>query len=179
MVDRSYCPGFRGAGPRLLCLLASLSIAGGCVLPRDPNGTLNRVTGGTLRVGISPHPPWTDWKGDASPTGIEIELIERFASELGAEVVWVRGSETPLLKSLEQYKIDLVAAGMTDDHLWKDRVGLSRPFAETAAGRHVLAAPPGENRFLLRLDRFLARQENEILRRIATDREPPVEATEP
>ena len=156
---------------------ALLLLATGCDLPRDPEKTLDRVRGGTLRVGVSAHEPWTDWKGDGSdrrPVGIEVELAEQFAKEIDAEVHWVRGSEGELLTALENFDLDLVAAGLTDDTPWKDRVGLSRTFVETDDGKHVLATPPGENDFLLRLDKFLARREAAIRDRL--DEEGPVPA---
>lgn len=144
----------------------------GCDLPRDPEGTLDRVRGGTLRVGVSAHEPWTKWEGSGSdrrPTGIEVELAERFAEELNAEIEWVRGSESELFTSLEEFHLDLVLGGLTDDTPWSDRIGLSKSFAETADGKHVLATPLGENAFLLRLDRSLTRQEPTIRRRIAEE----------
>lgn len=121
-------------------------------------------------MGVSAHEPWTDWKDDGSdrrPAGIEVELAERFAEKLNADVVWVRGSESELFTSLEEFDVDLVLGGLTDDTPWSDRIGLSRTFAETAEGKHVLATPPGENAFLLRLDRFLASEQESVRRRIA------------
>jgi len=144
----------------------------GCDIPRDPEGTLDRVRGGTIRVGIDVNEPWTAWEGQGSaarPAGVEPELVERFAKELKADVEWVRGSETEILTALENFDLDLVAAGIKDDTLWSDRVGLSRPYAETADGKHVLAAPPGENEFLLRLDKFLAREEAAVRARLAKE----------
>lgn len=144
----------------------------GCDLPRDPEGTLERVRGGRLRVGVTAHVPWTDWENDGRGrrvSGIEVELVKRFATEMNAEIDWIRGSESELLTSLENYDVDLVLGGLTDDTPWSDRVGLSRTFAETGEGKHVLATPPGENAFLLRLDRFLAKEEAAIGRRIAEE----------
>lgn len=152
-------------------ILATI-LAAGCDLPRDPEGTLDRARGGTIRVGIDLNDPWTDWEGDDAQgraVGIEAELIERFAEELDADVIWVRGSEAEWMTAVENFDLDLVAAGLKDDTLWSDRVGLSRPYAKTAEGKHVLAAPPGENEFLLRLDRFLARQEAAVEARLAKE----------
>jgi len=53
--------------------LLAFATASACNLPRDADGTLNRVTGGPLRVGVIVHPPWvTDVNGqiggvEASP----------------------------------------------------------------------------------------------------------------
>ena len=152
--------------------LAGIVLLVGCDLPRDPEGTLDRVRGGTLRVGVTAREPWTNWERtgrDRRPTGIEVELVERFARELDAEILWVRGSESELFTSLEQFDVDLVVGGLTDDTPWSDRIALSRTFAETADGKHVMATPPGENALLLRLDRFLAREQESIDRRIADE----------
>jgi membrane-bound lytic murein transglycosylase MltF len=144
----------------------------GCDFPRDPEGTLDRALSKPLRVGVSPNEPWTAWEGDEPqdrPIGIEPELVEQFAKELKTKVVWVHGSETELLTQLEHFGLDVVAAGLKDDTIWSDRVALSRPYAETGDGKHVLAAPPGENEFLLRLDKFLARQERAVEARLAKE----------
>ena len=158
----------------LSCLAALLAVflAAGCDLPRDPEGTLDRASQAPLRVGITVNEPWTAWEGDepqGRPVGVEPELVERFAEELGTEVAWVRGSETELLTALENFDLDLVVGGLKDDTLWADRVGLSRTYVETADGKHVIAAPPGENAFLLRLDKFLARQEGKVQARLAEE----------
>ena len=66
--------------------------AAGCGIPRDPERTLAPVRGGTLRAGITPSEPWTTLEG-GGPGGVEVELVEQFAHELGARVEWVDGSE--------------------------------------------------------------------------------------
>ena len=57
--------------------------AAGCGIPRDPESTLDRVRGGTLRAGITASEPWTTLEG-GRPGGVEVALVERFAQELGA-----------------------------------------------------------------------------------------------
>src|SRR5688572_30168297 len=88
---------------RIGAVCAAAVFFAGCGLPRDPEGTLDRVRTHALRVGVDVSEPWTAWKGDepqGRPVGIEPELIERFAAGLDAEVEWVRGSETELLTAL-------------------------------------------------------------------------------
>ena len=58
-------------------------------------------------------------------------------------------------------------AGLTDDTPWASRIGRSTDYVKTADGKHVFATPPGENAFVLRLDRFLAAQEDQVRRRLA------------
>ena len=175
MVQRSNSLRRVTSSPRsrtLAWLPLSFLLIAGCDLPRDPEGTLKRAAGGPLRVGVSVQEPWTAWNGDETsrPSGIEPELVERFAEELGAEVIWVRGPETRLLESLERFDLDLVIGGLTEDTLWAERIGLSQSYLETPNGeKHVLAAPPGENAFLVRLDEFLARQGAAVRRRLASE----------
>ncbi len=157
----------------LAAIFAVALPAVGCNLPHDPVGTLDRVRGGVMRVGIDLNDPWTAWEGNepqGRPVGIEPKLIEEFAREIGTEILWVRGSEAEVLTSLENFDLDLVAAGLKDDTLWSDRVALSRPYAETAEGKHVLAAAPGENAFLLRLDKFLRSRQAAVAARLAMQR---------
>lgn len=150
--------------PALVVLLA----VGGCsaTVPTDPDGTLDRVTGGTLRVGVSPNPPWTDLPGgpDADPAGTEVELVERFAESVDAEIVWVPGGEEDLIGQLEHAELDLVIGGLTATSPWSSKVALTYRYTSTTGPRgekelHVMAAPMGENAFLVELERFLLDQE--------------------
>jgi len=71
----------------------------GCGLPRDPAGTLARVEASSLRVGLVSNPPWADFS-DGEPTGIEVELVNQLASELGTDVQWRPGPEADLSRPL-------------------------------------------------------------------------------
>jgi polar amino acid transport system substrate-binding protein len=216
-----------------LAATAALLAAGCDRLPRDPERTLERVEGRVMRVGVSANPPWTVL-GAGAPSGVEARLVEDFATSLGARVVWVRGSESALMRALEHFELDLVVAGLTEDAEWDARVGLTRPYVRTATAvgeprdaapttdltgkavavregdaaaaalrskrakpvphpdpwaagglvaapnwellarnyrttrftlrrhRHVMAVGPGENRFLMRLERFLKPREGEV-----------------
>lgn len=142
----------------LLVLLAVLIVTG-CGMPRDPDDTLDRVTDGTLRVGVSANPPWTE-AGEGEPAGSEIDLVRAFAATLPAEVSWTVGGEETLIMALERGELDLVVGGLTADTPWTEHAAISKPYAEAtdAAGEPielVMAARPGENAFLLRLERFL------------------------
>ena len=70
----------------LLLLAAVLAV--GCQYPRDPEGTLDRVRGGVMRVGVTHVDPWVKLDG-GTPSGVEVELLERFARTIDAEVEWV------------------------------------------------------------------------------------------
>jgi polar amino acid transport system substrate-binding protein len=144
----------------LVTAVAALLAGCGITIPTDPEGTLERVTGGTLRVGVSPNPPWTEVAQDAEPTGTEVALVNEFAATLPAEVSWTVGGEEPLIKALERGELDLVIGGLTSDTPWVEHAGVTKPYAKATdpAGERielVMAAPPGENAFLLRLEKYL------------------------
>jgi hypothetical protein len=83
-------------------LLAAVLLLTGCnvEIPQDPDGTLDRVRGGVLRVGVSINPPWTVLDNNGELSGIEPELVRRFADTVDAEVRWtVAGEESLILNS--------------------------------------------------------------------------------
>jgi polar amino acid transport system substrate-binding protein len=134
-----------------------------CDLPRDPEGTLERVRGGVLRVGAIDEAPWVvhDAHRDAhgQPRGVEVALVEALADRLGAEVRWDHGGETRLLAALERFELDLVIGGLDADSPYADEVGFTRPYYEADGHAHVLAAPPGENAWLMTIEGFLRGQQ--------------------
>lgn len=120
----------------LVAVLAALLLAG-CGIPRDPESTLDRVRGGALRVGITESEPWTRLEA-GQPGGVEVELVRRFATELGARVEWVDGSEADLIAALEVRELDLVVGGLTADTPWQTKAAITRSYATT---RMVVAVP--------------------------------------
>jgi polar amino acid transport system substrate-binding protein len=144
----------------VVALVAGVLASCGLSVPTDPNGTLDRVTGATLRVGVSPNPPWTDVTQGSEPTGTEVVLVREFAATLPAEVSWTVGGEEALITALEHGELDLVIGGLTADTPWEKHVAITKPYAEGTGpdGKRiklVMAAPPGENAYLLRLEKFL------------------------
>lgn len=207
----------------------ALIIAACDELPRDPQHTLTEARSEGMRVGLIESPPWASHTEKAA-SGVEVELVEKLADQLGTDVTWIRGGESELMPALERFELHLVIGGIARDTPWKQRVGLSRPYfterfvvgvrpgrelqdiagervavregsplAAMAKGRgadvvpvpdlyaldldvviasawqlellgresagtelhrrrHVMAVPPGENRWLLHLDRFLHRE---------------------
>lgn len=132
----------------------------GVQIPADPDGTLDRVSGGTLRAGASPNGELVR-VDDGEVSGSEAELVEAFASSLDARVEWTEGSEESLVRGLEHGDLDLVVGGLTDATPWSDKAGMSRPYAE-AVDSHgdthklVMLVPLGENAFLSALETFLS-----------------------
>lgn len=144
----------------LIALTAVLALTGCAItIPADPDGTLDRIEGGELRVGVSIEPGLIEL--DDAGTGASgplADLVEQYAASHDADVVWTPGSEESLVLDLEEGRIDLAAGGMTSATGWVDRVGVTRgyPGIPGADGRDlVLFVPLGENAFLSDLERFL------------------------
>ncbi|MGH2773808.1 MAG: substrate-binding periplasmic protein [Actinomycetota bacterium] len=119
-----------------LAIVLALALAA-CGIPRDPEGTLARVSGGIMRVGVTEAPPWVEL-GDASPDGIEVRLVERFAEEIDAEIEWVEGPENENFGALRVRELDLVIGGLTTETPWSSEAGITHPYLTTAA---VVAVP--------------------------------------
>lgn len=144
-------------------LAAVVVLAAGCgvSVPADPDGTLDRVRGSTVRVGVSPNPPYTEVASPgADPAGSEVELVRAFADHLDAEVAFTVAGEQSLVARMEAGELDLLVGGLTDRTPWQKQVAVTRPYQETPApgggtDRHVMAVPMGENAWLVELERFL------------------------
>lgn len=111
---------------------------GACQFPADTDGTLDRVRGGTLRVGVTPADPFVILADGSEPQGVEVELVKRFARRLGARIEWVPGSESELMGALHGRQLDVVIAGLTRRSPWQAEVALTRPYLNT---QWVIAAP--------------------------------------
>ncbi|MDO5368191.1 transporter substrate-binding domain-containing protein [Kocuria sp.] len=144
----------------MVLLVLTLSLTG-CVThyPADPYGTLDRVSGGVLRVGTIHNEPYVSIT-EGEPTGEEVRLVEDFADTVDARIEWTTASEEHLVTDMEHGQLDLLIGGMTMDTQWQKKIGLTRPYNETTneygeTEKHVMAVPNGENAFLLELDQFL------------------------
>lgn len=149
------------AGAGLLLTLVGILLSSGCAvgIPRDPEGTLDRVSGDTLHVGVSPNSTFAQVDGGAV-TGSEVDLVEDFAETIDAEIVWQVGSEEALVRDLEHHELDIIIGGLTDETPWTDKAGMTRPYDEVTDGRGtthklVMLVPAGENAFLATLETFL------------------------
>ncbi|MCM3779745.1 hypothetical protein [Microbacterium hydrocarbonoxydans] len=144
------------AAATALLLAAGLSGCG-LTIPTDPDGTVESVRGGELRVGFSPDPGLITGDG-GDPDGSLSELVSGFAETVDADVDWTEGSEETLVGMLERGDLDLVVGGMTDQSPWIDRAGMTRgyPAIDGADGRSiVMLVPLGENGFLSALETYL------------------------
>jgi polar amino acid transport system substrate-binding protein len=106
-------------------------ILAGCGIPRDPEGTLERVDAGVMRVGVTEAPPWVEL-GTQEPDGIEVRLVEQLAEELDADIEWVEGSEQELFGALKERDLDLVIGGLTAETPWSAEAAVTHPYLTTA-----------------------------------------------
>lgn len=149
----------------LVCLTIGLvTLLSGCgaSFPADPDDSLQRIrSSGELRVGVSPHPPFTvvPSSTEGVPTGSEVDLVRSFASALGAEPVWTVDGEEHLVELMKDGDLDIIIGGLTDESPWSDDVALTRPYLEaTEDGQtvsYVMATTMGENALLTALERQL------------------------
>lgn len=93
-----------------------------------------------------------------------MDLVSDFAATIDADVQWSAGGEESLVHRLERGELDLVIGGLTAQSPWTAQVVLTKPYV-TVPGPdgepedHVMAAPMGENAFLVKLETFLLSQE--------------------
>jgi len=137
-------------------LLAALCIAAiGCSLPRDADDSLSRIENGSMRVGVSPNPPWVAISGDTL-AGYEATILSELSHQLHSRIEMHPGAESVLLQPLHDRKLDIVVGGLTSDSRWKADVALTKGYHKDSEGKqHVLALPPGENRWLVRVEEYL------------------------
>ena len=168
---RQTLKGFKSLMHRITRGLLLVAVVVGLVgcsghYPADPDGTLDRISGGSLRVGVSHQPPWTD-TGDGhseqEPGGIEAQIINDYAESIDADVEWHAGGEEQLIKLLAERELDVVIGGLTDQSPWESDAGITTSYAESIgvdgkAAKHVMAVQMGENAFMTSLERFLLDQ---------------------
>jgi len=148
----------RALATAVLSAAAAIALTGcGLTIPTDPDGTLERVDGGVLRVGASPSEGLVEVSGDAV-AGPLPTLVEEFATSRDARVEWTVGSEEDLADGLEHGELDLAVGGMTDTTPWTETVSVTRAYDDLpgASGRSVvLLVPMGENAMQSALEAFL------------------------
>jgi hypothetical protein len=133
-----------------LPVLIVLALTGCTSLPRDPDGTLERVRAeGKVRVGVMTTP-------EASFGAAPAAFVERVARATGAKPEIRQGASEPLLLDLEGGRLDLVLGAVAPDSPWASEVAMLRPIAERTDGNHILLTPiakNGENAWIMLLDR--------------------------
>lgn len=128
-------------------LLATAVVVAGCGnLPRDPDGTLDRVRA-ERRFAVG------QVSGATGPAGAAV--VARVAQATGATPATRTGQLEPLLLQLEEGRLDLVVGGRFDRKTpWSTRVTLTKPLGpKEGAVREHLAMRNGENAWITLVER--------------------------
>jgi membrane-bound lytic murein transglycosylase MltF len=142
---------FRTNFYKLGALALILGICNSCNLPKDPKGSWTKIKArGNLQIGIVENLPFTFIK-DSQAQGSEARLIENFGNQYNLNFSYQSGSESELIKKLENYELDILLGGFDKNTIWKKKAGLSLPYDE----KHVILVPKGENRLLYQLEKYL------------------------
>jgi len=105
-----------------------------------------------MRVGVIANRPWVVDRGTIVE-GVEGHFASDIARIVGARIEWVRMPEFELIRALRKRELDLVIGGFDAQLPWAQEVAFTRPYLESDDGKaHVLAAPPGENAWLMLID---------------------------
>lgn len=136
----------------LLTGLAAALAACGLDVPRDVDGTLERVRAThVIHVGLVEGPV------PASARPAVAAFLARLRAATGARPEIVRGSAEPLLAGLEEGELDLVIGEIAQDSPWIADVAVIEPLAERTVGQHRLGLSPiarnGENAWVVLLER--------------------------
>ena len=78
--------------------------------------------------------------------------MKGFATDHGLSIEFNTGSESELIHRMEHSEVHLLVGGFRKDTEWKKVVGATRPFPPM---QHVILVAPGENRTLVRLEKWL------------------------
>jgi polar amino acid transport system substrate-binding protein len=124
-----------------VAVACAVTLAAGCQFPRDPEETLERVSGGTMYVGVIEEPPFVILDEGKEPQGVEPTLIRQFAEEIDAEIEWVDRSEAELVEAMRGFQLDVIIGGLTRSWPYQKEVALTRPYIDTEI---QFAVPPGE-----------------------------------
>ncbi|GGO60234.1 hypothetical protein GCM10010910_05130 [Microbacterium nanhaiense] len=148
----------RSAIATLALTVALGTSACGITIPSDPEGSLESVEGGTLRVGYSPDPGRIA-EGPGGPTGPIADVVTGYAHTIDADVLWTLGSEETLSDAIDQGELDLAVGGFTEKSPWTDLAALSRGFLPPGAPENtpmsVALLPMGENALLSSFEAYL------------------------
>lgn len=123
-----------------LFLLLCFGVLQGCRYPQDVEGTLDKVRGGVLEVGVTENPPWVI-RTDGGAEGLEPEIIRSLADQLNAEVRWHWGAESQLLRALEQLQLDLIIGGIAKNKWISMPAAPTKPYVKV---RSTVGFPEGQ-----------------------------------
>ena len=112
---------------RIVYVLLLLVLNGCDQFPKDPNNTLEKISGKKLKVGIAESGEWASYK-DGVATGIEVEIIKGFAESIKAQIEWVPGSQDHIINLMSEHEVDICIGNFTKKSPFKKHAGFSIPF---------------------------------------------------
>ena len=89
-----------------LLVLVMFSLLAGCGSPKtgdsiDADERSSRSNRTLLAASNMMHPPFSSWDADGKAVGIEVDIVEEAARELGSRVKWVERPFSELLSAIE------------------------------------------------------------------------------
>lgn len=131
-------------------LILGLLLITRCSFPEDPANTYQDAQSTSLKIGVSSNPPFTHFN-QGKPTGTEIQLLKDFAKTRNLKILYVKGSESELIKKLKNYEVHILAGGFEKKTIWKKDAGTTVTYDKD----HVFLIPKGENRLLKELETYI------------------------
>lgn len=131
-------------------MILAVVIFAGCTYPKDPENSFEKAQKDELKVGVVVNPPFTTFE-NGSPGGEEIEILRDFAKSENLQISFEEGSESDLIKKMEEYEIQIIAGGFEKKTIWIKKAGPSATYDK----KHVFLVPKGENRLLQELETFI------------------------
>ncbi|WP_324748738.1 hypothetical protein SH591_08410 [Sphingomonas sp. LY54] len=135
-----------------ILILATMFALGCSEIPKDPEGTLDRVrVEGVFKVGLI--------ASEQPPVGADRSrlLVERVGQQAEAEPQFEKGASEPLLAKLEEGKLDMVIGELAPASPWAKAVTLLTPLGEQVSQdghvHLVVALRNGENAWIGLVDR--------------------------
>jgi len=135
-----------------LPILAMMFALGCSEIPKDPEGTLERVRAeGVFKVGLI--------ASEQPPVGADRSrmLVERVGQRAKAEPQFEKGASEPLLAKLEEGELDMVIGELAPASPWAKAVTLLTPLGEQVSQDDhvhlVVALRNGENAWIGLVDR--------------------------
>ena len=87
---------------------------------------------GVLKVGMAEYEPWMTRGADGKPVGLEVELAERLAGDLGVELEVVAMPFEALVDRLAVREVDLIASNLSITPERALKVAFSEPYSLSA-----------------------------------------------
>ena len=86
---------------------------------------------GELRVGMAEYPPWMSLAPGGKPVGLEVEIVERLAGDLGVQLKVVPTPFDSLVDRLAAHDFDMVASNLSITPARALMVAFSEPYGKS------------------------------------------------